>query len=119
MARILVVDDEADIREFLELTLRRSGHEVKTATGDLEAYAMGVEFRPEVLIIDWMLGASVDGIEVAKVLRAALPRLQVILITGNSSEALLGVAAAAEILTVLAKPFSFTTLTEVFHEAAA
>ncbi len=66
MARILVVDDEADIREFLELALRRNGHEVKTATRDLEAYAMGVEFRPEVLVIDWMLGASVDGIEGAQ-----------------------------------------------------
>ncbi len=119
MARILVVDDDADIREFLELALRRNGHDVKTATGDLEAYAMGVEFRPEVLVIDWMLEASVDGIEVAQVLRARLPRLQVILISGNSSEALVGEAAAAEIPTVLAKPFSFRTLTEVIQEAAA
>ncbi len=116
MARILVVDDDADIREFLELALRRNGHDVKTATCDLEAYAMGVEFRPEVLVIDWMLEATVDGIEVAQVLKA---RLQVILITGNSSEALVRQAAAAEIPTVLAKPFSFTTLTEVIQEAAA
>ena len=119
MARVLIVDDEVDIGEFLGLALRRQGHDVRAATRPFEAYTIGVEFRPEVLVIDWMLGASVDGIEVAQVLRAGLPQLQVILITGNSSEALVGEAAAAEIPTVLAKPFSFTTLTQVIKEAAA
>ena len=48
------------------------------------SYAAGRRLRIEVLVIDWMLGASVDGIEVAQVLRAGLPRLQMILITGYS-----------------------------------
>ncbi len=117
MARVLIVDDEVDIGEFLGIALRRQGHDVRAATGVLEAYRMGVEFRPEVLIVDWKLESSVDGIQVAEVLRAGLPRLQVILITGHFVDALESKAAAAEIHTVLAKPFDLTELTAVLDAA--
>ncbi len=119
MARVLIVDDEVDIGEFLGLALRRQGHDVRAATSVSEAYSMGVEFRPDVLIVDWMLASSVDGIQVAQVLRARLPRLQVILITGHPNEALEGKAAAAEIHTILAKPFELIDLMEAIEETAA
>ncbi len=117
MARVLIVDDEVDIGEFLGLALHHQGHDVRAATSVSEAHTMGVEFRPDVLIIDWMLASSVDGIQVAQVLRAGLPRLQVILITGRPSEALESKAAAAEIHTVLANPFDLTELTGVLDAA--
>ncbi len=117
MTRVLIVDDEVDTGEFLGLALRRQGHDVRAVTSVSEAYSMGVEFRPDVLIVDWMLGPSVDGIHVAQVLRAGLPRLQVILITGRPSEALESKAAAAEIHTVLAKPFDLTELAGVLDAA--
>ena len=117
MARVLIVDDEVDSGEFLGLALRRQGHDVRAATSVSEAHTMGVEFRPDVLIVDWMLASSVDGIQVAQVLRAGLPRLQVILITGCPSEALESKAAAAEIHTVLAKPFDLTELAGVLDAA--
>ncbi len=117
MARVLIVDDEVDIGEFLGLALRRQGHDVRAAASVSEAHTMGVEFRPDVLIVDWMLASTVDGIQVAQVLRARLPRLQVILITGRTGEALESKAAAAEIHTVLAKPIDLTELTGVLDAA--
>ncbi len=74
---------------------------------------MGAEFRPEVLIVDWILGPSLNGINVADVLRAGLPQLQVILTTSRPSEALESKAAAAEIHTVLTKPINLAELTAV------
>ena len=117
MARVLIVDDDVDIGEFLGLALSRQGHDVRVATSGSEAHSMGVEIRPDVLIIDWMLAPGVDGIQVARVLRAGRPRLQVILITGRPSEALESRAAAAGIHTVLAKPLDLTELTGVLDAA--
>ena len=117
MSRILVVDDEVDVNEFLVLGLRRNGYNARAATTVFEAYAFAADFRPDILVIDLMLSPSVDGIQVAQVLRAGLPRLQVILITGRSSEALKSKAAAAGIHTVLAKPFDLTELTGVLDAA--
>ncbi len=99
--------------------LRRKGHDVKAATSVFEAYRTRVDFIPDVLVIDWMLGASVDGIQVAEVLRAELPGLQVILITGRPSETLQSEAATAKISTVLTKPFNLTELTEAIEGTAA
>jgi two-component system OmpR family response regulator len=117
MAKVLIVDDDVELSQFLEAALRRKGHEVKAATSRFDAYTLGVEFRPDVLVVDWLLAADVDGVELAEVLRAGLPQLQVILITGYPSEALERDAAAADIWPVLAKPFDLEELTAAIDEA--
>ena len=117
MAKILIVDDDVDLSQFLELAVRRRGHEVRVATSRFEAYTVGVEFRPDVLVVDWYI--TVDGFELAQVLRSGLPQLQVILITGYPSETLKRNAAAAEIWPVLAKPFELAELTGAIEDAIA
>jgi len=119
MIKVLIVDDDVDLSQFLEIALRRRGHEVRVATSRFEAYTVGVEFRPDVLVVDWMLTADVDGVELAQTLRAGLPQLQVILITGYPSETLSRHAAGAEIWPVLSKPFELTELTTAIEQAVA
>lgn len=119
MAKILIVDDDVDLSQFLELAVRRRGHEVRVASSRFEAYTVGVEFRPDVLVVDWYITVNVDGFELAQVLRAGLPQLQVILITGYPSETLKRNAAAAEIWPVLAKPFELAELTGAIDDAIA
>ncbi len=119
MAKVLIVDDDVDLSQFLEIALRRQGHDVRVATSRFEAYTVGVEFRPDVLVVDWMITVSVDGVELARVLRAGLPQLQVILITGYPSETLKRHAAAAEIWPVLAKPFELPELLGAIDRAIA
>ncbi len=50
--KILVVDDEADVRAFLKAVLERRGWEVVTAEDGLQAYDIASEEHPEVIILD-------------------------------------------------------------------
>jgi two-component system OmpR family response regulator len=67
--RVLVVDDEQNIAELVSMALRYAGLETATAGSGRAALAASEEFRPQVLILDVMLGDDLDGFEVAKRLR--------------------------------------------------
>lgn len=67
--RILVVDDEVDIREFVHYNLVKAGYEVACATNGREALAMAVDFRPHLVLMDMMM-PEMDGREACRQLRA-------------------------------------------------
>ena len=67
--RILVVDDEPDIREFVQYNLVKEGYEVACATNGREAVACAVEFRPHLILLDMMM-PEMDGREACRLLRA-------------------------------------------------
>ena len=67
--RILVVDDELDIREFVQYNLVKEGYEVACATNGREAVAMASDFRPHLILMDMMM-PEMDGREVCRILRA-------------------------------------------------
>ena len=117
MARVLVVDDSVDLLRMLETALRHSGHDVMAAANREEAFTVAADFCPDVLIVDWNLGDRVDGIQLTRVLRARLPELPAILITGYPSETLERDAAAEGIWPVLTKPFEWAELKEAIEEA--
>ncbi len=119
MARLLVVDDEPRFRTHLGRILEAWGHEVRTAADVAGALEVARGFEPNLLIADWMLRSSSDGIELAEALRARDPRLRVVLITGYPSDALRGRVAAGELAAVLEKPFSPSALREVVERALA
>ena len=117
MAKVLIVDDSVDLLRVLETALRRIGHDVMAAANPEEAYTVAPDFCPDVLIVDWNLGDHADGIELTQVLRARLPELPAILITGHPSETLKQDAAAAKIWPVLGKPFEWSELKGAIEEA--
>ena len=67
--RILVVDDELDIREFVQYNLVKEGYEVACATNGREAVAMASDFRPHLILMDMMM-PEMDGREACRILRA-------------------------------------------------
>ena len=67
--RVLVVDDELDIREFVQYNLVKEGCEVACAANGREAVAMAAEFRPHLILMDMMM-PEMDGREACRVLRA-------------------------------------------------
>ena len=67
--RILIVDDELDIREFVQYNLVKEGYEVACATNGHEAIAKAAEFKPHLILMDMMM-PEMDGREACQALRA-------------------------------------------------
>ena len=67
--RVLVVDDELDIREFVQYNLVKEGYEVVCAVNGRDAVAKALEFRPHLILMDMMM-PEMDGREACRALRA-------------------------------------------------
>ena len=72
MTKILIVDDETDILDFLSYNLKKEGFEVFTASNGKKALEVAAETRPRLIILDIMM-PEMDGIETCRRLRA-IPR---------------------------------------------
>lgn len=76
--RILIVDDEPDILEFVSYTLRREGFEVKTAAEGISAVKLVKDFNPHLVLLDVMM-PGIDGIETCEQMRAIPDRASMII----------------------------------------
>jgi DNA-binding response OmpR family regulator len=103
-ARLLVVDDEPNIRELLSASLRYAGFEVATAADGQQALAMASSFRPDLLVLDVMM-PGLDGLEVCRRLRVASD-VPIILLTalGSEQDRVVGLEIGAD--DYVTKPFS-------------
>jgi DNA-binding response OmpR family regulator len=102
---ILVVDDEPNIREVVELYLRRDGFEVEVV-GDGAAALAAVERKiPDLIVLDLMLPV-VGGLQVTRVLRQGEQNIPIIMLTAKGDEAdrIAGLELGAD--DYLTKPFS-------------
>ncbi len=68
MTKILIVDDETDILDFLSYNLKKEGFEVFTALNGKKALEIAAQVRPQLIILDIMM-PEMDGIETCKKLR--------------------------------------------------
>jgi DNA-binding response OmpR family regulator len=82
MARILVVNDEADLVEICELVLEEVGHEVDTLTEGRLAAELAKRTQPELIVLDWQMKSTTGG-EVFRQLRSepATAQIPVLLIS--------------------------------------
>jgi len=55
MARVLVIDDEPDVRWLIRLSLERVGHEVIDAEDGLRGIALAMKQRPQIIVLDLMM----------------------------------------------------------------
>jgi CheY-like chemotaxis protein len=82
--RVLVVDDNADLRLTTRLLLEAEGYVVETASNGAEALRIQRERPAHILITDLFM-PEVDGLETVQSFRAAYPAMPVIVISGGSS----------------------------------
>lgn len=81
---ILIVDDEADIRESMAGILQDEGYNTRTAASGPEAFEAVSEKVPDMVLLDiWMEG--MDGLEVLSRLKRRVPELPVIMISGHGT----------------------------------
>lgn len=108
LGRLLVVDDEAEIRDMLNRLLTSEGYEVEVAATGTEALSVLTDRRPDLVILDVIL-AGEDGFELLAAIRRS-SNVPVILLTGRGREAdrVLGLKLGADDYVV--KPFSAAEL---------
>jgi two-component system cell cycle response regulator DivK len=70
MAKILVVEDDQDIRDLIRMVLEMGGHELHEATTGEEGLAQARALRPDVILMDLSLAGTIDGLESTRRLRA-------------------------------------------------
>jgi len=85
MAKILIVDDEIDIREFAKNFFKKRGLDVSTAESGEEAVSMLIKERPHIVLLDVRMN-GMDGIETLKRLRQLDKKVKVIMVTGIQEE---------------------------------
>ena len=85
-AKLLVVDDEPNIRELLSTSLRFAGFEVVAAANGREALAAAEESQPDLAVLDVML-PDMDGFTVTRRLRAAGKHFPVLFLTARDDTA--------------------------------
>lgn len=85
-ADILIVDDEADIRELIAGILEDEGHSTRLARDSDEALRAIEERRPQLMILDiWLQGSRLDGLEVLSIVKRTYPELPVVIISGHGN----------------------------------
>ncbi|MDP9164417.1 MAG: sigma-54 dependent transcriptional regulator [Pseudomonadota bacterium] len=83
---VLVVDDEADIRELVAGVLEDEGYVVRTAANSTEALDLIEERRPSLLLLDvWLQGSRLDGLQILEEVKRRDPTLPVIMISGHGN----------------------------------
>ena len=85
--RILLIDDEDDILEFVKYNLERDGYEVYTAVNGAEGLSVALNVKPHLILLDMMMPV-LDGIETCKAIRnsPALKNVMVVFLSAVGSE---------------------------------
>ena len=117
-ADILVVDDEADIRELVAGILEDEGYAVRTAADSNGALAAFRARRPSLLVQDiWMQGGGLDGLEMLDAVKGIDPDLPVVMISGHGTIETAVSAIKRGAYDFLEKPFKSDRLLLVVERA--
>lgn len=87
--KVLIVEDDDQSREAIKKYLFKRSFEIQEASGESEAIVKGRQFKPDILIADWMLFPDGDGVEIARELKKHNPKIKIIMITAYRVQKLL------------------------------
>ena len=115
---ILIVDDEADIRDIVSGILSDEGHSTRTAKNSDEALAAIEARRPHLMFLDiWMQGSRLDGLQLLNVIKEHHPALPVVMISGHGNIETAVSAIRAGAYDFIEKPFKADRLVLVADRA--
>jgi len=111
MKRILIIEDEIGISNFLSQGLEEEGFDITVANNGITGLELALNRKPNLILIDWML-PKLSGIEVCKKIREKNKEVPIIFLTARDTiqETIDGLKAGAN--DYIKKPFSFDELLE-------
>ena len=115
MARIILIDDDALLRNTVARSLAAAGHSVAVAGNGFDGVALFRKDSTDLILTD--LNMPHSGLPTIRVLRAEFPTLPIIAMSGNSSN--LDVASAIGATRILSKPFTPAELAAAIAEVLA
>jgi len=121
MARLLIIDDEELVREYLRKVLKDAGYEVDTAVNGREGLS-AFRKKPADLIITDIFMPDADGLEVIMQMKSTNPSVRIIAMSGGGRNSNLDFLAAAEsfgAIATLNKPFTKKELLNAVDKALA
>ncbi len=93
--RVLIVDDNADIRYLTRVTIESDSCQVVgEATNGAEAISVAEELQPDAVVLDLRM-PLMDGIEAARILRYRFPDLRIIVMSGSNDPGIMQEISAA------------------------
>jgi two-component system alkaline phosphatase synthesis response regulator PhoP len=103
--KILLIEDEASIRGFLKINLKRNNFDVLECDNGEEGIQIALLERPKIVILDVML-PGIDGFEVCKILREKISDIGIIMLTakGQDMDKIIGLEYGAD--DYIVKPFN-------------
>ena len=85
-SEILIVDDEADIRDLVAGILEDEGYVARTARNSDDAVASIAARRPNLIFLDiWLQGSKLDGLQLLDILKAEHPEIPIVMISGHGN----------------------------------
>ena len=117
--RVLVVDDEAGIRQLLKAILVPQGYQVTVACDGDEARLLLEHVTFDVVVADYLMPGRLNGIDVLRFAKRVHPECQVVIITGNHGPEIQEKAIAFGAADYIPKPFSLEVIKKAVANAAA
>jgi two-component system nitrogen regulation response regulator NtrX len=103
---VLVVDDEADIRELVSGVLEDEGYEVRTAADSTQTLGAIEDRRPSMVLLDvWLQGSRLDGLQLLQEIKRRDPTIPVLMISGHGNLDTAVAAVREGAIDFIEKPF--------------
>ena len=103
MPKLMIVDDEVDVREYLKNFFKRRKIDVITAESGEEALELVGPQQPDLMLLDIRMN-GIDGIETLKRIRQSGNHVKVIMVTGVEDKDMLGSLLSLDIVSCIHKP---------------
>ena len=116
---VLIIDDNDMMREVLRVSLRSDGYNViGEATDGVAGLEMAFKLKPDVICLD-ILMPKINGLNVLKMVKEKLPRVSVLMITGQNERAIVQQALAGGASGFILKPFNTGTILGTMEKVVA
>ncbi|HOW98448.1 MAG TPA: response regulator [Kiritimatiellia bacterium] len=113
MAKILVIDDDEQVRNYLNRLFQKLGHQVVLASDGNDGCAQARDPAVQVIVTDLEMAGSMSGMDLVRALRKTRPQCPIVVASGFPTDERLSECEKLGIKDFLTKPFELSFLTAV------